>query len=329
MKEKVLVTGADGMLGSNLVRELLAREYMVRALIQTGRNAKTLRGLSVELVFGDILNLCDVEKAMEDCDYVIHAAASTSIWPARNRMVYDINLEGTMNIVWTSTKQKIKRLVHISSAAVFNAGSCNAPGDETGSFTNHRFGLDYIDSKYDAQKLVMKAVHCGLNAIIVNPTFMLGAYDSPFGSNSMILAICNRKIFANPPGGKNFICAKDVAFATCNALVMGKTGECYILGNENLTYREFFRLTAEVVNQGEPIVSLSAPWMKLFGKISNTVAALFGKKPFISMPMARLSCEQQFFTAKKAICDLQLPQTPIAVGIQEAYAWYKENGFTK
>jgi dihydroflavonol-4-reductase len=232
MKGKVLVTSADGMLGSNLVRELLAREYSVRALVQPGRSPKTLDGLNIELVHGDVLNIEDIESAILGCDYVIHAAASTSIWPARSRTVYDVNLEGIMNVVWAATAAKIKRLVHVSSANVFAAGNKLLPGNEFGDFNGDKYGLDYINSKYDAQKVVLKAVHCGLDAVIVNPTFMIGPYDSSKGSNSIILALVKGKILANPPGGKNFICAKDAATAICNALTMGRSGECYILGNQ-------------------------------------------------------------------------------------------------
>jgi dihydroflavonol-4-reductase len=327
MKERVLVTGADGMLGSNLVRELLARQYIVRALIQPGRLPKTLDGLDVELVNGDVLNIVEIEHAMMQCDYVIHAAASTAIWPSRSRIVYDINLEGTMNVVWAATKQHIKRLVHVSSAGVFAAGSKTAPGDELGAFTGHCYGLDYINSKYDAQKVVMKAVHCGLNAVIVNPTFMLGPYDSTPGSGSVILAVSKGKILANPPGGKNFICVRDVAVATCNALTMGRSGECYILGHQNLAYKEILCLIAGIVKHRPPQISLSPTCIRLMSVLTNLVASMVHKRPLISRQVARMSCDQHFFTSGKAILELQLPQTPISKGIEEAFASFKENGY--
>jgi dihydroflavonol-4-reductase len=324
MKQTVLVTGADGMLGSNIVRELLLRNYKVRAFIQPGRSANTLDGLDIEFVAGDVLNIGDIEKAVDNCDYIIHAAASTSIWPARNRSVYDINLEGTMNVVWVASEKKIKRLVHISSACVFAAGDDVRPGNESGSFNGYKYGLDYINSKYDAQKVVMKAVHCGLDAIIVNPTFMIGAFDSSQGSNSLILALTRGKIFVNPPGGKNFICAKDAAIAICNALTMGRKGECYILGNQNLSYKQFFDLTAEVVNCKPPQVSLSPYLIKAFGLISNFIASVFNKRPLITNQAARMSCDQHFFNSEKAVRELNLPQSPITQGIEESYTWFKQ-----
>ena len=327
MKERILVTGADGMLGSNLVRELLSREYIVRALIQPGRMPGTLAGLDVELFSGDVLNIEDIESAMKQCDYVIHAAASTAIWPERSRAVYDINLEGTMNVVWAATASKIKRLVHVSSANVFDAGNKMTPGDEFGSFTGHKYGLDYINSKYDAQTVVMKAVHCGLDAVIVNPTFMIGPYDSSKGSNSIILALNNGKIVGAPPGGKNFVCAKDAAVAICNALTMGRRGECYILGNQNLSYKEFLQITADSIHSKAPRFSFSPSLIKLFAASTNMLAAITKKRPFISNTIARMSCDQHFYKADKAVAELKLPQTPIEQGIVEAFTWFKQNGF--
>jgi dihydroflavonol-4-reductase len=324
MKPTVLVTGADGMLGSNVVRELFLRNYTVRAFIQPGRSAYTLDGLGIECVEGDVLNIRDIENAIVSCDYIIHAAASTSIWPARNRSVYDINLEGTMNVVWVASNKKIKRLVHVSSACVFAAGDDARPGNESGSFNGHKYGLDYINSKYDAQKVVMKAVHCGLDAIIVNPTFMIGAYDSSLGSNSLVLALTRGKIFVNPPGGRNFICAKDAAIAICNALVMGRRGECYILGNQNLSYKQFFDLTAGVVNCKPPRLSLSPSLVKTFGLIANLFAGVFNRPPLITKQAARMSCDQHFFNSEKAVRELNLPQTPITQGIEESYTWFKQ-----
>lgn len=327
MDNRVLVTGADGMHGSNLVRELLARKYNVRAFVQPGRFVKTLDGLDIEIACGDVLNIADVEDAMRDCDYVIHAAASTAIWPARSRKVYDINLEGTMNVVWAATALKIKRLVHVSSANVFAAGSENLPGDESGNFNGDKYGLDYINSKYDAQKVVMKAVHCGLDAIVVNPTFMIGPYDSAQGSNSIILALYKGKIMVNPPGGKNFVCAKDAAIAICNALTMGRKGECYILGNQNLSYKDFLQLIAGIVNSKAPRLTLSPSLIKFFGASTSMLAAIAHKRPLVSKTVARISCDQHFFSAKKAVLELQLPQTPVAKGIQEAFTWFKDNGY--
>ena len=327
MKPTILVTGADGMLGSHIVRELIVRGFIVRAFIQPGRKVRTLEGLNIDTFEGDILNIADVETAMKDCEYVIHSAASTSIYPARNRKVYDINLEGTMNVTAAAAKSNIKRMVHISSASVFNSGDIIAPGNENGQFTGHSYGLDYINSKYDAQKVVMKAVYNGLDAVIINPTFMIGAYDSQPGSGSIILAMHKGKILVNPPGGKNFICVKDVSIAVCNALTMGRKGECYILGNQNLTYKDFLKETGKIINKKAPLFSPPAKFIKLFSLFTQLLSAITKKPPVISRQVATMSCENQFFTATKAVRELSLPQTPISEGIKEAFSWFKSNGY--
>lgn len=94
---RVLVTGADGFLGSNLVRELLNRGYSVRGLIQPGRNGKTLEDLEIERVWGDILVVEDVIQAAQGCKAIIHTAANTNLWPARSKLLRQVNIQGTRN----------------------------------------------------------------------------------------------------------------------------------------------------------------------------------------------------------------------------------------
>ena len=152
---------------------------------------------------------------------------------------------------------------------------------------------------------------------------MIGPYDSSHGSNSIILALTRGKIIVNPPGGRNFINAKDAAIAICNALTMGRRGECYILGNQNLSYKQFFDLTAGVVNCKPPRIAFPAALIKALGLVANFFANAFNKRPFISTEAARMSCDQHFFNSEKAVRELHLPQTPLAMGIEDSYTWFK------
>jgi len=325
---KVLVTGADGFLGNNIVRELLQRKYTVVAFLQRERNIKTLVDLTIEKSYGDLLNIEQVEEAAFGCDFIIHAAANTSIWPARSEFVNRVNYDGTLNIVRAALKANVKRLVAIGTANSFGNGTLDHPGNEETPFTAGKYGLDYIDSKLRAQNAIIDHVqNHGLNAVIVNPTFMLGAYDTKPSSGELLLALYHQKVPMYTDGGRNFINVKDVAIAACNALTIGKNGECYIAANENLSYKQFNSLVADELNIRPPKIFVPKPFVLLYGFILQVLASITGKAPTISYNVAKISIDKNYYTAEKAIKYLNMPQTPIRKAVREAFDWFKANGY--
>ncbi|MFT5166264.1 MAG: dihydroflavonol-4-reductase [Saprospiraceae bacterium] len=329
MIKKVLITGADGLLGSNLVRELLARDYKVRVLLLPDSPSTTLDGLDIERYTGNILQPDDLQKAMDGCGYLVHAAANTNIWPNRSSIVRKVNIEGTRNIAEAALKAGIKRMVYIGTANSFGFGPKDHPGDETQAYQSAKYGLDYQDSKYEAQQYLLKQhKENNLPAIIINPTFMLGPYDSKPSAGAMVLAIYNRKVPAFAPGGKNYIYVKDVAVAITNALDgKGRLGECYIAGNENLNFKEAFTKIATITGVKPPGFSLPGGILKLYGRLGSAMGAITGKAPTVSYPMTQISCDEHYFSAQKAVDELGLPQTDVGIAIKEAFNWFKENGY--
>jgi len=327
---KIFVTGADGLLGSNLVRKLLSEKHEVAVFLQPEKPINTLDGLNIEKYYGDILNLEDLNQSMANCDVLIHMAANTNIWPSRSEIVKKVNIQGTSNVVKTALLQKVKRLIYVGTANSFGFGTKENPGNETIPYKSSIYGLDYMDSKYEAQQLVMKAVkEQQLPAIIVNPTFMLGAYDSKPGSGAMILAIYNKKVPGYSPGGKNYVYVNDVATAIVNAINKGRIGECYILGNKNLNYKEAFTLIANAVGVKPPKIKLPSFLAKGYGAFSSFVAKTFGSTPTVSYNMAKIACDGHYFSVNKAVKELELPQTPIEFAVKEAYNWFVENKYIK
>lgn len=327
---KVLVTGADGVLGSNLVRILLKRKYEITALIEEGKNPITLNELEVKQIAGNILNPADVEMAIKDKDIVIHCAASTSVWPARSEVVNKVNVEGTENIIQACLRFGIKKMIYVGTANSFGFGSLNNPGKEGDRYKSGKYGLDYMDSKKTAQERVMNAVkHNGLPAVIVNPTFMIGPFDSKPSSGAMILALINNKIPCYTSGGKNYINVKDAAVGIANAIDLGEVGECYILGNENLTFKAMFEKIGAVVNCKPPKRRLPGAIVRLYGRINAFFAYLFDFHPSITPQLADISCEEHYYSAEKAVKKLKLPQTPLEKGIKDCYEWFKQNGYIK
>lgn len=326
--KKIFITGADGLLGSNTVRELLARNYQLKALIQKGSKSKTLLGLDIEFVEGDLLDKEGLIEHIKGCEAVIHIAALTNVWPIRHEIYYKVNVEGTQNMIEAALANNIQRFIHVSSASAFGFGPKNNPGNETTVTMAKAFGLDYVDSKLDAQDVVLDAVkNKNLPALIVNPTFMIGPYDSKPSSGAMILAVAKRELKMITSGGKNWVYVKDVANGICNALNKGRIGEMYILGNENLSYKEATGIIADVAGVKPPSLKVPSFLVKFAGRIGSLMGKLTGKAPKISYPVAKISLIDQYYDPSKARKELELPETPIRTAVEDSMKWFKENGY--
>jgi dihydroflavonol-4-reductase len=326
---KILVTGPDGVLGSNLVRELLKRNHSVSVLLLEGTESPTLEGLSITSYYGNILKPETLDVPFKNNEIVIHCAAATSVFPARNEFVNTVNIEGSRNIVNACLKHSIKRLIYVGTANSFSFGtSKDEPGVENTPYASLRYGLDYMDSKRYAQDLVLEAVrNQGLPAIIINPTFMIGPYDSKPSSGKMILALYHGKVPGYTQGGKNYVAVKDVAVAIANAIDKGKIGECYICGNENLTYKEAFDKLANAIGAKPPKLKMPDFMVKFYGAFSSLMAKIFKFEPAVTKELAIISCDHHYYSSEKARKELDLPQTPIETAAKECFEWFKENNY--
>ena len=324
---KVMVTGADGVLGSNLVRVLFDRGHEVRVLQLTGTTSPTLEGLPIEQRQGNILDPSSVEACMEGMEAVIHCAASTQVFPAKNDFIRRVNVEGTNNIADACLKLKVQRLIYVGTANSFGkAPDAEELADERCDYTSHIYGLDYMDSKREAQELMLRrAAEDGLPVIVVNPTFMIGAYDSKPSSGQMITALLAGKIPGFAGGGKNYIHVRDVAVAMANALTMGRIGECYILGHENLDFRVAFERMAKVLDVQPPTRLLPDFGMVGFGWLNSLFARILGYHPAVSHELAQICCHFHYFDSSKAQRELELPQTGLEQAVKDCVTWFREH----
>jgi dihydroflavonol-4-reductase len=332
MLPTVLVTGANGFLGRHLVTELLGRGYPVRALLRSGQVASSgpLRPLSelpIECVTGDICQPATVATAADGCGYILHAAALAQVNPARNPAVWATNYSGTETVLALARRAEVGRLVYVGTANVCGFGTKAAPGDETQPYNGHQYGLDYMDSKYAAAGLVQQAAATGLPAVLVHPTFMLGSGDAKPTSNALLLALYQGTLPGYPAGGKNYVHVRDVATAAVNALTQGRVGESYILGHENLSFREAFALMGQELGVAPPRWPLPPSLAQLYGRVCDWKTRLTGRPAALNAAMAAVANDGHYFSAHKARTELSLPQTPISQAIAEAFDWFKAHGY--
>ncbi|SET48168.1 dihydroflavonol-4-reductase [Hymenobacter actinosclerus] len=320
----VLVTGANGFLGRHLVAELHGRGQPVRALVRPGTAPPFPLDWNVEYREADLLRPATLVGAAEGCGAIIHAAALASVNPARDPALWTVNVEGTRAVLAETGRAGVARLVYVGTANVFGFGTPADPGDETRPYAGARYGLDYMDSKRAATDLVLRAVdEQQLPAVLVHPTFMLGAEDAKPTSGALLLEIYRGKVPGYPPGGKNYVHVRDVAQATVNALNLGRVGESYILGNENLSYHEAFTLMADLMRVPPPRWPLPAGLAQFYGQLCSLQTRLTGRPGRLNAAMTAVANDGHYFRVDKARRELQLPQTPVAEAITEAFAWFK------
>ncbi|MEO0894951.1 MAG: NAD-dependent epimerase/dehydratase family protein [Bacteroidota bacterium] len=327
--KKVFVSGADGMLGSHVVRELLKQGYSVKAMVQPGREPQTILGLpKVEIVYLDLLDKEGLNTHMEDCHSCIHVAAYARTNPARGAIFYTVNVEGTRNIALAALKAGLKRFVYVSSSNSLGFTEDKEKGGDEETAWKGDMGLDYVRSKRIAHETVLKLFReQGLPAVLICPTFMIGQYDSGPSSGQLLVQHANNPFKFYTNGGKNFTAAKDVATAIVNAIRLGKNGEAYICGQKNLEFKEFLDLLSKVAKRPAPFLKAPAFLSILAARLMSFVAKIRKKLPLLTPEIVRNANAKIYFDSSKAIRELKMPQSNLEQTIREAYAWFEKYGY--
>jgi dihydroflavonol-4-reductase len=327
---RILITGANGLLGSNLARVMLKAGEKVTLFVRPTADLTSIADLPCEIIYGDILDADALSKAIENVDAVIHAASTTDMYPHPYSFYESVNVNGTKNILQIMHASPGKRLIYVSTANTFAPGTKQRPGNEMNAFNFFNYGSGYITSKYVAQQTVLEYVKKHhLDAVVVNPTFMIGPYDAKPSSGEIILFGLKSGLQWCPPGGKNFVSVVDVANGIRSALYRGKKGQCYLLAGENLSFREFFQRLNEIAHRKGRIVVLPKIIMYVAGVIGNVLNVLKFRKVQVTLTNMRLLCMDNYYTGAKAESELGLKISPIRDAIEEAVTWFTNHGYIK
>jgi dihydroflavonol-4-reductase len=324
---KVLVTGANGLLGTNLVINLLEQNYFVRALVREKKKFIHYLHPNLELVVGDVCEISSFESYADGCDYIIHSAATTAQNLLKVREYENVNVTGTVNIIEICKKHKVKRLVYIGTANTFGYGSPDDPGTETKPIKPPFTKSYYALSKYKAQKIIDKSV-ADIDIVTISPTFMLGDYDTKPSSGKIILMAAGKKVLFYPPGGKNFVHVRDVALAAIKSLTQGKSGEKYLLANQNMSYKQFFKIVASVT--GNHPVMIRTPKLILYmaGLVGECIRFL-GIKTDLSLTNVKILTINNYYSNQKAKDKLKIRFSPMREAVSDAVNWFRKEKIMK
>ncbi|MGM0934315.1 MAG: NAD-dependent epimerase/dehydratase family protein [Bacteroidota bacterium] len=325
MTKKVLVTGASGFLGFHITQQLIQANYQVVALLRKSSDTSLLKNLNCKIIRGDLSNAKNIEVAIQDCEFVIHAAAKTTQDSPDSEDYRESNITSTKLLIEASKKQNIKRFVFVSSANAFTMGSKENPGTENSGFMPFLKNSGYAHSKYKAQQLILEEVkENNFPAIVVAPTFMVGPYDIKPSSGRLMLYLLKNKLVFYPKGGKSYVAVSSAATACINALKMGKIGESYLLSGVNLTYKEYFEKIAEISKETRFLI----PIPKSLLKPIEGLYPIFPTKKFLLLKTnIRMLFLENYFSNTKAKRELNMPETHIDSSIKESINWFQENRY--
>jgi len=320
---KVLVTGANGLLGHHVVLELLERHHPVRIIVRSTRDIY-FDLARVEVVVGNFIHYDTLMHAAEGCDAIIHIAAIT----ATNLLHYEeykqINVDGSAMVIQVAEELKINTIVYISTANTVGFGSETQPGDELLPIQYPFSESYYARTKVEAEKLFTDAAkNPNRHIIILNPAFMIGAYDPKPSSGKLLLMGYNKKLMFVPRGGKNFVPVRDVTVAVCNALTMGKNGDKYLAAGIGLSFKEYFTFQKQLLGYKQQIVEVPGFLLKLVGKAGDLIRFIGIRTEVCSMNLRQLMI-REYYTNRKAKEELTQPETDLSIAIVEAIDWFKE-----
>ena len=323
---RVLVTGATGLVGNNVVRQLLERGDDVRVLVRDPSD-RALASLPIDVRQGGIEDRDAVVRACEGVEAVVHAAGSVHIGWTGYDAQHTANVKGTQ-IVAESARSANARLVHVSSVNALGLGTVDSPANEEGPLTGG-IPCGYVLTKQEAERVVLTEVQAGLQAVIVNPGFMLGPWDWKPSSGKMLLGVAKRYTPAAPSGGCSVCDVRDVAAAILTALRSGRSGQRYILAGENLTYLELWARFRRATGGAPPVIRMGPLVRWIAGAWGDLQAKLSGRESDVNSAAIRMSSQFHYYSSQRAMKELGYQSRPLDESIRDAWAWFQERGYVR
>jgi dihydroflavonol-4-reductase len=322
----VLVTGGTGFIGSNLAIALLGRGCRVRILRRATSDLRAIGDAPVDHRIGEVRGIDSLKAAMEGCDTVFHTAAMVTFEKKLQELQAEVNVRGTRNVVEACLATGVRKLVHTSSVAALGVPPAGQRATEETEF-NLPMTIGYKWSKHKAEEEVRKGIGRGLFAVIVNPSVVVGERDIHMHGGQIVRDVKKWRVPAYIDGGMNVVYVGDVVRGHIAAAERGRSGERYILAGENLTHKQVFTRTAELVGGLRPMLKLPLPLLRTAAAVVEHTSKLIGVRPMITRDMIAGAGRSMWYSSEKAQRELGYTITPFDETILAAYRWYKENGF--
>lgn len=325
----VAVTGATGFIGSAVVRKLIERGRRVRCIVEPGADTSNLEGLGVDRVTCDVCDFRGMQRALDGCGAMYHLAAVYKTWLQDPELIYRVNVEGTTTTLLAAREAGLERVVYTSSIAAIGLVD-GGLADETTAWNLFDVANPYILTKWQSERVALRFADAGLPLVVVNPAFPFGPGDvAPTPTGAIVRALLERKVPGYGPGGFCTIDVDDCAEGHVLAETKGRVGERYILGNDNVSLKEFFAMVCKVAD-------VPMPRLPMPGTVAAGVALglqlwadhVSHREPPATYRSIRYTQRNAFFSSAKAKRELGLPSRPLEETIARTVAWFRGD-FTK
>ena len=316
---RTLVTGANGLVGANLVRELLVHGHDVRALVRQNSDLRSLKGLTAETVVGDVLQPNSLAGAAEGCELLFHAAAVFSYWKHTPDDLKKVAVQGTINVVEAAYRAGARRVVLTSSSVVLGSSARpqvrdeNSPFNETDAYS--------ISKAAQEEAGFARAAQLGIELVAVCPGMCLGQHDyrlSP--SNAILCSYLKDPWKLTWPGGCNLVSVRDVARGHLLAGQKGKPGQRYVLGSENLEWPAIHQMIAELLGTSGPKFTANHTSSYLAAAAQELIASLTRQPPLSTRTQAKMVGRYYWYNHARA-ADLGYKPRPARAALADAAAW--------
>jgi len=323
----ILVTGANGFIGSHVVYTLLKRGHIVRALVREQADLRSLESLDVELVRGDLLTPATVLDAAAGCRAVIHTAGLASTSPFNTWRVWETNLVGTANVLTAASTAGVEKFIHTASIFSLGVGAQDQPVNENVRDNLSCVRIPYVVARRAADAKAEKLLAGGMPIVLVYPTYCIGPglYDLRASPYRQIVAFLRGRMPFYSPGGLNVVDVRDVAEALVFALEHGGVGSKYLVGGENVSFRELFERLGRVANRRPPVLSVPNGALVAGGWVMQW----FSSAPLLDVATARLMRYKWYYDSSKARRELGYIPRPLDDTLRDMVAWLREQHYIR
>lgn len=324
---RVLVTGATGFLGNNIVRALLSEGQTVTVAKRISSDPRTLDGLDVQTVDVDLTDLSQISGVIAEVDVVIHAAAMIQLGWSRLDESRHVNVQGTRTVAEAS-RRRGARMLHISTVDALAASDGATPVDET-QLEPPKPGCSYVISKREAEHAFLDQVKKGLDGVILSPGFMVGPNDWRPSSGEMMLALWKQWVPFAPAGGCSVADVRDVAAGVISAIELGRSGQRYILGGQNLTYLDLWQQMAAVMDRPQPKFVLPNWLAETAGRCGDIAGKFLASEPQVNSAATRMGQMFHWCDSSKAKRSLGYTLQPLETALEDAWRWFQLHRYDK
>lgn len=324
-----LVTGATGFVGSAIARKLLADGQAVRALVRPGADLANIKGLEIDCVIGDLTDPASLRRACKGCAALFHVAADYRLWIPKPETIYRANVEGTRDLLRIGAEAGIARTVFTSSVATIAVRADSTPAVEDDPVSLTDMIGHYKRSKFLAEQVVVELVRSqGLDVVIVNPSAPIGPRDiKPTPTGRILVDFLTGRMPAYVETGLNLVHVDDCAAGHLQAFRLGKAGQRYILGGEDMTLHQMLlRLSAL---SGVPVPSIRLPHSLVmpFAYAAEWWAQFSGAEPRVTVDGVRMARKLMYFSSAKAERELGYRSRPATEALADALQWFQAHGY--